>query len=1082
MKEKGVPIDGVGLQMHISCNWYPNYDQLTEVIDMYKEIGVEVHVTEIDVSMQNCKTHDQQRKLYMDVFKACFDNENCKVFTVWGAYDTESWIGASNTPLPFDDDMYPKDIYFDMLEYVLDKLPEDATYPTPTATKPEPKPTSSDDSETQNAVYVVKPGDYMVSAAWADWSWGKKEENGFDEDGNYQASFEEEQYGALSFHANNSFNGGKIHLELKSDTEGAPIKVFVHTVKGEEFVLVETIESPSTEEMQSYDIDVPAVSGDKYNRISIQDAWGKAITISVANLYFTPSNDVPEDKPVNTDGEKYSIVKEGDYMIDPKWQNWSWGVENSEFDDDGNMVNTITAGTYGGVSFKRGDSTTFGKGTFHFKAMVNDTNAQIQILFHTTEDEYVNVGSVSDYSDEELKEYTVEIDEPTGAKYDRFTIQDVANNGLILTLNDVYFIAAASEAPVTPVITDGEKYSIVKEGDYMIDPKWQNWSWGVEDSEFDDDGNMVNTITAGTYGGVSFKRGDSTTFGKGTFHFKAMVNDTNAQIQILFHTTEDEYVNVGSVSDYSDEELKEYTVEIDEPTGAKYDRFTIQDVANNGLILTLNDVYFIAAPDAEEDPEITIPVDEPTDEPTIINEPVEEPTAAPEPEIKGTKYEIVKAGAVTKEWQNWSWGVNDSSIDENGAMANELNAGDWAGVSFKRSDSTLFGKFTLHLKAMASDPNAVIQIVVHNSADEDDYKNVGSIKDLSDSEMKEYTVEVDEKAKYDRVTIQDIYNEGYTLYIDDVYIVVPENDEPETTIPVEDPTEPIDEPTATTPVEEPTAAPEPEIKGTKYEIVKAGAVTKEWQNWSWGVNDSSIDENGAMANELNAGDWAGVSFKRSDSTLFGKFTLYFKAMASDPSAIIQIILHNSADEDDVVNAGTFKNLSDSEMKEYSLEIDKEAKYDRITIQDIYNKGYTLIINDVYIVVPEKEEEPIDDKCWAAALGFSCCKTTKTVIMEDADGAWGAEDGFWCGIVEDEEDTCWASKLGYPCCKENNVIYSIDANGSWGYENDSWCGITKINEECEFNALGYSCCPDAAVVYEDDHKWGYINNQWCGVAF
>ena len=929
MKEKGVPIDGVGLQMHISCNWYPNYDQLTEVIDMYKEIGVEVHVTEIDVSMQNCKTHDQQRKLYMDVFKACFDNENCKVFTVWGAYDTESWIGASNTPLPFDDDMYPKDIYFDMLEYVLDKLPEDATYPTPTATKPEPKPTSSDDSETQNAVYVVKPGDYMVSAAWADWSWGKKEENGFDEDGNYQASFEEEQYGALSFHANNSFNGGKIHLELKSDTEGAPIKVFVHTVKGEEFVLVETIESPSTEEMQSYDIDVPAVSGDKYNRISIQDAWGKAITISVANLYFTPSNDVPEDKPVNTDGEKYSIVKEGDYMIDPKWQNWSWGVENSEFDDDGNMV---------------------------------------------------------------------------------------------------------------------------------------------------------NTITAGTYGGVSFKRGDSTTFGKGTFHFKAMVNDTNAQIQILFHTTEDEYVNVGSISDYSDEELKEYTVEIDEPTGAKYDRFTIQDVANNGLILTLNDVYFIAAPDAEEDPEITIPVDEPTDEPTIINEPVEEPTAAPEPEIKGTKYEIVKAGAVTKEWQNWSWGVNDSSIDENGAMANELNAGDWAGVSFKRSDSTLFGKFTLHLKAMASDPNAVIQIVVHNSADEDDYKNVGSIKDLSDSEMKEYTVEVDEKAKYDRVTIQDIYNEGYTLYIDDVYIVVPENDEPETTIPVEDPTEPIDEPTATTPVEEPTAAPEPEIKGTKYEIVKAGAVTKEWQNWSWGVNDSSIDENGAMANELNAGDWAGVSFKRSDSTLFGKFTLYFKAMASDPSAIIQIILHNSADEDDVVNAGTFKNLSDSEMKEYSLEIDKEAKYDRITIQDIYNKGYTLIINDVYIVVPEKEEEPIDDKCWAAALGFSCCKTTKTVIMEDADGAWGAEDGFWCGIVEDEEDTCWASKLGYPCCKENNVIYSIDANGSWGYENDSWCGITKINEECEFNALGYSCCPDAAVVYEDDHKWGYINNQWCGVAF
>ena len=880
MKEKGVPIDGVGLQMHIGCNYYPNYEQLTELINMYKEIGVEVHITEIDVSMEKCQTHDQQRKLYMDVFKACFDNENCKVFTVWGAYDTESWIGASNDPLPFDDDMYPKDIYFDMLEYVMNQLPEDATYPTPTVTKPEPQPTDTD-SDLQNAKYVIKPGDYMVNAAWGDWSWGKKEDNSFDDDGNYQASFEEEQYGALSFHSNDKFNGGKIHLELKSDTEGAPIKVIVHTIKSEEFVTVETIESPSTEEMKAYDIDVPAVSGDNYNRISIQDAWGKAITITVANLYFVPSDVAPE-KPDVTNGEKYSIVKEGDFMIDAKWQNWSWGVENSEFDDDGNMVNYITAGSWGGVSFKRGDGVTFGKGTFHFKAMVNDTNAQIQVLFHTTADENVNVGSVPAVSDSELTEFTLEIDEPTAEKYDRITIQDVANNGLILTLNDVYFISAPAES-------------------------------------------------------------------------------------------------------------------VDEPT-------------------------------------TTEPVDEPT-------------TTEPATEIKGTKYDIVKEGAVTSEWQNWSWGVDDSSVDENGAMANVLGAGNWAGISFKRSDSTLFGKFTLHLKAMSSDPNAIIQIVIHNTAEEDDSKTVGNFKNLSATELEEYTLEVDEEEKYDRITIQDIYNEGYTLSIDDVYIVVPE--------------------------------PEIEIKGTKYDIVKEGAVTSEWQNWSWGVDDSSVNENGAMANVLGAGNWAGVSFKRSDSTLFGKFTLHFKAMVTDPKAIIQVILHNSADEDDTVNAGSFKDLSDTEMKEYTLEVDAPANYDRITIQDIYNEGYTLIINDVYIVVPEPE---VDDSCWASKLGFTCCKSTKVVIMEDADGAWGAEDGFWCGIVEDKEDTCWSTKLGYPCCKENNVIYSIDAQGSWGYENDSWCGITRGNEECEFNALGYSCCPDANVVFEDDHKWGYVNSQWCGVAF
>ncbi|ORX85685.1 glycoside hydrolase, partial [Anaeromyces robustus] len=88
MIDKNVPIDGVGLQMHISCNYYPNYSQLYELITKYQDIGVEVHVTEIDVSMENCETHEDQRKIYSDVFKACFDHVNCKVFTVWGAYDS----------------------------------------------------------------------------------------------------------------------------------------------------------------------------------------------------------------------------------------------------------------------------------------------------------------------------------------------------------------------------------------------------------------------------------------------------------------------------------------------------------------------------------------------------------------------------------------------------------------------------------------------------------------------------------------------------------------------------------------------------------------------------------------------------------------------------------------------------------------------------------------------------------------------------------------------------------------------------------------------------------------------------------
>ncbi|OUM62491.1 glycoside hydrolase family 10 protein, partial [Piromyces sp. E2] len=87
MKEKDVPIDGIGFQMHVSCDNAPNYDQFTKLINMYDEIGVEAHVTEIDVTMARCPNLEGQKKVYMDIFKACFDHPNCKVFTVWGAYD-----------------------------------------------------------------------------------------------------------------------------------------------------------------------------------------------------------------------------------------------------------------------------------------------------------------------------------------------------------------------------------------------------------------------------------------------------------------------------------------------------------------------------------------------------------------------------------------------------------------------------------------------------------------------------------------------------------------------------------------------------------------------------------------------------------------------------------------------------------------------------------------------------------------------------------------------------------------------------------------------------------------------------------
>jgi endo-1,4-beta-xylanase len=101
----GVPIDGVGLQMHISVDQYPSPADVSANMKRLVALGLEVHVTEMDVRCQGC-TADRltlQAKVYGDMLQACLDNlkpthpsgkGGCKSFETWGFTDKHTWIGA----------------------------------------------------------------------------------------------------------------------------------------------------------------------------------------------------------------------------------------------------------------------------------------------------------------------------------------------------------------------------------------------------------------------------------------------------------------------------------------------------------------------------------------------------------------------------------------------------------------------------------------------------------------------------------------------------------------------------------------------------------------------------------------------------------------------------------------------------------------------------------------------------------------------------------------------------------------------------------------------------------------------------
>ncbi|KAL6630433.1 Six-hairpin glycosidase-like protein [Neocallimastix sp. 'constans'] len=144
----------------------------------------------------------------------------------------------------------------------------------------------------------------------------------------------------------------------------------------------------------------------------------------------------------------------------------------------------------------------------------------------------------------------------------------------------------------------------------------------------------------------------------------------------------------------------------------------------------------------------------------------------------------------------------------------------------------------------------------------------------------------------------------------------------------------------------------------------------------------------------------------------------------------------------------------------------------------------------------KAAEPTSpsSSCFATKLGYGCC-TGCEVNYTDDDGAWGIENGNWCGIPdscnkepepEPVKDECFATKLGYDCCSGCDVNYT-DGDGAWGIENGNWCGIkdscsSTPSTKC-FSEPDYPCCPSGtATVYTDESgAWGVINNDWCGIS-
>jgi endo-1,4-beta-xylanase len=93
--DRGVPVDGIGFQGHIVVGGAPSRTDLAANFQRFADLGLKIHVTELDVRIQmpasTAELH-QQAQDYALVVNVCLEEPACEAIVTWGFTDADSWI------------------------------------------------------------------------------------------------------------------------------------------------------------------------------------------------------------------------------------------------------------------------------------------------------------------------------------------------------------------------------------------------------------------------------------------------------------------------------------------------------------------------------------------------------------------------------------------------------------------------------------------------------------------------------------------------------------------------------------------------------------------------------------------------------------------------------------------------------------------------------------------------------------------------------------------------------------------------------------------------------------------------------
>jgi GH35 family endo-1,4-beta-xylanase len=117
-KQQGIPINAIGLQMHLTSGGI-DISSLTANMQRFAQLGLQIYITEMDVRYPtpiSAANLQAQATIYQNVLNACLQQPACKGLQTWGFTDKYSWIPSTfagqGDALEFDANYAAKPAYF----------------------------------------------------------------------------------------------------------------------------------------------------------------------------------------------------------------------------------------------------------------------------------------------------------------------------------------------------------------------------------------------------------------------------------------------------------------------------------------------------------------------------------------------------------------------------------------------------------------------------------------------------------------------------------------------------------------------------------------------------------------------------------------------------------------------------------------------------------------------------------------------------------------------------------------------------------------------------------------------------------